>query len=272
MPKVTDDVLAKLHKVQVEILDEVVRVCEENDIKCFLAGGTLLGAVRHKGFIPWDDDIDICMLRDDYDKFISIANNKLSNKYFLQCYDTDDAAYFPFAKVRKNGTLFNEELVKDYKSNKGIYIDIFPLERINDPYSKKLRLDAMLIKNIWETHLYKVGAYPRIKDCRHPLISFLMNFKSKKGLEKWQMRLLKRQNIPNGKYVCCLIGAYDYKKDIYEYDKLFPLKKIEFEGKQYNCFKDNDYYLRNLYGDDYMQLPPVEKRVTHCPVEIDFGE
>lgn len=266
-----NEVLTRLHKIELEILDEVVKVCEENNIKYFLVGGTLLGAVRHKGFIPWDDDIDVGMLREDYDKFIKIAPEKLNKKYYLQCYETDDKSYFPFAKVRKNGTIFNEELIKDYNTHKGIYIDIFPLERINDPKSKKLELDAVLIKNIWETHLHKVGAHPKITDCRHPVISFIMNFKSKKGLENWQMKLVKKQNIPNGKYICCLVGAYDYRKDIYEYDKLFPLKKIEFEGKQYNCFKDYDHYLRKLYGDDYMELPPEEKRVTHNPVEINFG-
>ena len=268
---IKDEILKKLHLVELEILDEVVRVCEENGIQYFLTGGTLLGAVRHKGFIPWDDDIDICMLREDYDKFIKLANEKMSDKFILQCYETDDRTYFPFAKVRKNGTIFNEESVQNYEANKGIYIDIFPLERINNPKSKKLEIDAILIKNIWETLLHKVGAHPKISDCRHPFVSFFMNFKSKKSLEKWQMKILKKQNISEGKYVCCLVGAYDYRKDIFEYDRLFPLKKIEFEGKKYNCFKDADYYLKGLYGD-YMKLPPEDERVTHCPVDIDFGE
>lgn len=266
-----NETLKKIHNIQIQILDEVVRVCEENNIEYVLVGGTLLGAVRHKGFIPWDDDIDIAMLRKDYDKFIKIANDKLDSKYFLQCYSTDDHSYFPFAKVRRNGTVFNEELVKNYNSHKGIYIDIFPLERINNPKSKKLHLAASLIKNIWETHLHKVGTHKHISDCRHPVISFFMNFLSKKSLEKWQMNILRGQNVSDGKYICSLLGAYDYRKDIFEYDKLYPLKPISFEGKMYNGFKDNDYYLSGLYGN-YMELPPIDKRVTHSPVEVRFEE
>lgn len=264
-----NNVLNKLHETQIEILDEVVRVCEENNIEYMLVGGTLLGAVRHKGFIPWDDDIDIAMLREDYDKFLKIANEKLDKKFYMQCCENDETAYFPFAKVRMNDTLFNEQMVENYETHKGIYIDVFPFEKINNPKSKRLHLDAILIKNIWETILHKVGAHPKIRDCRHPFISVFMNFKSKKSLDKWLMKLLRKQNKDNGKYICALVGAYNYKKDIYEYDRLFPLKPILFEGKMYNGFKDNDYYLSNLYGD-YMKLPPKDKRVTHSPVEIKF--
>lgn len=98
--------LKELQKVLLDILKEVKRVCDENNIDYFIIAGTALGAVRHKGFIPWDDDIDIGMTRDNYEKFIKIANTKLSEEFFLQTMETEEETPFYFAKVRKNKTKF----------------------------------------------------------------------------------------------------------------------------------------------------------------------
>lgn len=267
--KISDDDLKKLHQVQVEILDEIARVCDELEIDYFLAGGTLLGAIRHNGFIPWDDDLDLIMLRKDYDLFLKKAPKFLNEKYTLQCYETDKKCYFPFAKVRKNNTIFEEAEIEKIDVNKGIFVDIFPAETIKNPNSKKMRIDAMLIKNIWETIFFKTKIYCSIKETRHPFITAVLNLFSLSYLKKKQIKLLKKQNTENGKYLSILVGAYDYRKDTYEKNKLLPSKKVIFEGKKYKAFADPDYYLRTLYGD-YMTLPPVEKRVNHAPKRIVF--
>ena len=267
--KIDDAVMKKLHAVQVEILNEIVRVCDVLNIDYYLIGGTLLGAVRHKGFIPWDDDVDLGMLRDDYDLFIAKAPSILSDKYDLQCYETDEKCYFPFVKIRKKNTIFNEEEIKDLDVNKGIFVDIFPMEVIDNPNSKKLRIDAMFIKNIWEVVLVKTGVYQSVKETRHHILSRFLNIFSLKWLKKWQMKLLKSQNKSDGKYISILVGAYNYRKDTYEKDKLIPPSFVWFENQKYKSFADYNYYLEHLYGD-YMKLPPKEKRVNHAPDEIVF--
>ena len=267
--KIDDDVMKKLHDVQIEILDEIVRVCDELGIDYYLIGGTLLGAIRHKGFIPWDDDVDLGMLREDYEVFISNAPSILDDKYDLQCYETDDKCYFPFVKIRKKNTIFNEDEIKDLDVNKGIFVDIFPMEVISNPNSKKLRVDAMLIKNIWEVVLLKTGVYKSAKGTRHPFLSKALSMFSLNYLKKWQMKLLRKQNSSKGNYVSILVGAYNYRKDTYKKSELIPTSKVLFEDKYYKSFANPDYYLKHLYGD-YMKLPPKEKRVNHAPEEIVF--
>ena len=95
-----------LHQVELSILDDFIKVCEDNDLTYFLIGGSLLGAVRHQGFIPWDDDIDVGMMRKDYDKFLEIAQDKLGDKYYVDYFPKDKKCYLPFAKIRLNGTVF----------------------------------------------------------------------------------------------------------------------------------------------------------------------
>src|SRR5690606_2891856 len=116
--------------VQLEILIEFDRICKKNNIKYQLFAGTLLGAVRHKGFIPWDDDIDVCLLRKDYNKFIQACKTDLDSRSFLQTYVTDKNCIIQFAKLRKNNTLFLESGISDCKTHHGIFIDIFPLDNV----------------------------------------------------------------------------------------------------------------------------------------------
>ena len=129
--------LRQLQLAELDILLEIDRVCTENNIKYFLDSGTALGAVRHKGFIPWDDDIDICMMRDDYEKFIRLAPEKLSQKYFLQTLKTDPGYNKLHAKVRKNGTVFKEDANLMRNMNHGLFVDIYPFDYL-PKHGKKL--------------------------------------------------------------------------------------------------------------------------------------
>ncbi len=119
--------IKEVQAIELEILLEVDRICREYEIPYFLDSGTLLGAVRHKGFIPWDDDIDIGMLRSDYERFLSIANRELGSEYFLQTYRTDGAPIM-FAKVRKKGTTFVEFRLRNIPMEHGLFIDVFPYD------------------------------------------------------------------------------------------------------------------------------------------------
>lgn len=133
------ETLKKVHETEVEVLREVIRVCEENDIPYFSVAGTTLGAVRHDGFIPWDDDIDIGMLRDDYERFLRIAPSKLKKGYTLQHFSVEKNAPAHFAKVRKDGTEFVEENMRHIKMHHGIFVDIFPHDFVPDDEAQMLR-------------------------------------------------------------------------------------------------------------------------------------
>ena len=262
-----DKTLKKLHTVQIEILDEFVRICNKHKLTYFLYGGTLLGAIRHKGFIPWDDDIDVSMPRKDYDKFIVIAQKELNSKYYLDCYETNKDYYLPFAKVKKNNTLFDEAECTNIEHHKGIYIDIFPLENVKDNH-KIRKIRALFIRSIVETMFYKLKIRP-LNKVRHPVIVFILSLLRKKSLMEWQKRLMTKNKNDKSLYVCGLSGSYAYEKELILREYLIPAKKVVFEGKEYMGMNNYDAYLSKVYGD-YMKLPPKEKRVNHMPLKISF--
>lgn len=137
------DTLRKVQLTLLEIAKEVKRVCDENDIKYYLDSGTLLGAVRHSGFIPWDDDFDIGMMREEYDRFCKIAPFALNSNYYLQTWENDEKYAVPFAKVRKKNTIYRENKANPNLNN-GFYVDIFPYD--NAPVS--LDSKVKLMKNL----------------------------------------------------------------------------------------------------------------------------
>ena len=259
--------LKKLHEVQVEILDEIDRICRENNIQYFLVGGTLLGAVRHKGFIPWDDDLDIAMVREDYEKFIKVCKKELDSKYYLDCAETNKDFNFSFAKIRKNNTLFEEPSLKHLDIHKGIYVDIFPMDVVGKNF-KLCFIKGFFIKNLVETVFYKRKIYD-IKKCRHPLFVKVFSVFSCNFIYKLEKFVAKFGNRKKNTHLVSYCGAYSLKKDYFERNVFFLAKLIEFEGKKYPGLNDNDRYLTSLYGN-YMELPPKEKRVNHSALDIDF--
>ena len=135
--KKVDSKLEQLHKTQLEILHVVDDVCREEDIRYSLYAGTLLGAVRHHGFIPWDDDIDICMARSEYDRFIDLWEEKAPAGYILQNKQNSPGVAFSFTKIRKDHTAFVETEWEIGRYHNGIYLDIFPIDRIPDGSLRK---------------------------------------------------------------------------------------------------------------------------------------
>ena len=133
----TNSKLRKVQLTELEILEKIDEICKKNNINYFLIGGTLLGDVRHKGFIPWDDDIDIGMLREDYEKFINVClkNGALGKDYYLHCNESDDDYFIPFIKVKKNNTTFAEKNIENINTHKGIFLDIFPYDNVPKPHS-----------------------------------------------------------------------------------------------------------------------------------------
>ena len=191
--------LDELHQIELEILTDFDKLCQENNLTYFLTGGTMLGAVRHKGFIPWDDDIDVGMPRKDYDKFIEIAPKILGEKYLLDCFEYNKKYYLPFAKIKKNNTIFDEGFYPDGFMHKGIYIDIIPFENV-DEINFDLRLRAVMVRNIVDTMFYKNG-FRKLKKTRRPWLVLLFSIFTKKRLMKIQKYFMTKNKNHDSKYI-----------------------------------------------------------------------
>ena len=264
------ETLKKLHKYLLELLDEFVRICDKNNLDYFLYGGTLLGAVRHKGFIPWDDDLDVAMLRKDYEKFLEIAPTELKDKFIIDNYHTNKNCYLNFTKIRNKKTLFVQNFQQNYDGEKGIWIDVFPLDGIN-----KLSIFQILriktVKYIRSIEHYKSNIF--LGNNKIKLKKFLAIFLKPiplTFLQHVQDKIMKGKNdCKETKYITSIASQYDYKKQTMKREVFLPIKKLEFEGKKYKVPNQYGYFLERIYGN-YMELPPKEKRVTHNPIKIRF--
>lgn len=265
------DIMMKMDEVwkaEQEILDVFHRVCTKNNLKYSLAYGTLLGAVRHGGFIPWDDDIDIMMPREDYEKLLQVWSREATDGYILQNYNTDDDYTNNFAKIRKNHTTFiqtEEEKTKSY--HKGIFIDIFPGDRVPNGKIKGLVQYMACAVNLLYSRGYTSGAGGIMGKAERLLLSVKSDTrkswrtKAESIIRGWN----KQSNTP---YIfACTIECC---KKYYPSDMFDEMSYITFQGKQYLAVKDVDTVLTIEYGD-YMQLPPEnERKWKHHPVLIDF--
>ncbi len=253
-----------LQKLGLDLFKAVIEVCEKLQLKYYLLGGTLLGAVRHKGFIPWDDDIDVGMPRKDYEIFIQKAQGLLPEHYFVQnCY-TEGKFSMAFCKIRNSNTTFIETSVKDFKINHGIFIDIFPLDyypqdrkKKKQFYKKKLWWDRIIRKKF--TWKYTIKA--KIKNMLLRLLTFpIAPNKAAKKLDKLFKEVSSSDMIAN------YCGAWG-EKEIVPKDWYGEGVQLEFEGLKVNAPAQYDKWLTQVYGD-YMQLPPEEKRVSHHYTEV----
>lgn len=230
-----------------EILKIVHTICIDNGIRYWLSSGTLLGAVRHGGFIPWDDDVDIEMLEKDYWKFLKVAKSQLPSGFVLQTHRTDSHYYAPYAKVRNEKIIIAEKDGQDlnYKY-RGIYIDVFYLK----PTYRFLAFISGILQNfiIFRASKLKVFSYFVsnflffiLNGLLYPIFSAISLFAPKTVLyQSLGSGFLKSRN----------------------YSDIFPLKTVEFEGFCFNAPCNVDGYLSNLYGD-YTKLPDLEHVEYH---------
>ncbi|MBR2411629.1 MAG: LicD family protein [Clostridia bacterium] len=252
--------IKELQKIELEILLEVDRICKKHNIRYFLVSGTLLGAIRHKGFIPWDDDIDISMPIEDYYKFCKICKKELSNVYFLQNFKTDTTGMW-FSKIRKNNTTAIETNHETKLHHQGIWIDIFPLIGVknNKTWIDKLNKKAALAKKILNK---KIGL---MEDTENKLLYKAVNKLLPLKLCKLVAGILFKSCFKStNKYThCYYLWASPRITARFKTDLFDEITTVEFEGYMLPVPKKWDEYLTVVYGD-YMTPPPPEKRNGGC--------
>jgi lipopolysaccharide cholinephosphotransferase len=241
--------LRKAQLIMLDMLVEFDKICQKYNLKYWLDSGTLLGAIRHQGFIPWDDDIDISMPIEDYNKFISIAQDELSTDIFLQSTQTDNKFPFDYIKLRSNRAKIVEfhEKDRDIEYHQGVFIDIFPMLTIpNGSFYKEFYDNIFkLIRSTSAIGLHTPNGIDK-PNIRHKL-----------------EEALKLMHLENGEKVI-YGGEMPDISAWFDYNKVFPLQKIEFEGLEFYAPNNPYHYLENLYTFNYMELPPLNKRATHA--------
>lgn len=260
--------IKQVWQVEQEILDVIHEVCTKHNLRYTLAYGTLLGAVRHRGFIPWDDDIDLIMPRDDYEKLLSIWNSCAPEGYILQNIRTNPDYTNTFSKVRKNHTTFLQDEAETAKLyHKGIFVDIFPADHVAD---KKLSNTAQYIAcavNLLFTRGYKSGSGGIIGIFESILLALPKRIRP--TVRKWSENIIRKWNN-NDQLQWFVPSTIEFARHYYPANLFDNMKTIGFCEKNYSCVSDPDSFLRADYGD-YMQLPPEGERVwKHHPIIIDF--
>ena len=258
----------KLKQLQIDMLKEFIRICENENLQWFVVGGTALGTVRHKGFIPWDDDIDVAMPREDYDKFMAVAQSYLPNHLFLQNINTDKEYIMNFAKIRDSRTTFVESSIASLKINHGVYIDVFCLDGFpNSKFSQKTFLfkDYILklrIGNLFRKNLKVNRSFPK------KIVDFILSifYPDYKKTSYIREKLLKKYSYKEYDFIANYCGAWG-KKEIMPKSIFGEGVKGTFEGLDVVLPEKTDEYLTHVYGN-YMELPPIEKRVAHHYCDI----
>lgn len=260
-----DTKVKQIRNAEIEILDYVVEICEKNNIEYYLDFGTLLGAIRHEGFIPWDDDIDIAMPRKDYEKFLKICQDIKSPMFFLQTYRTDKEYYQNFAKMRNSNTTFIEKNMKHLNFNHGIYIDIFPIDSFPEKsLLQYLKLAVVVSINKMCTLTKNPYAFMPYKIAK--IIHLLFKPIKVTAYNGIIDKILR--NNKQSKYLYSLENGFDFKK-IIQTAVLREKTMHKFEMKEYKIPKNYDDYLKILYGN-YMQLPPENERVSpHLAIAVE---
>ncbi|MFR5692782.1 MAG: phosphorylcholine transferase LicD [Lachnospiraceae bacterium] len=274
------ETLKRIQKVQLEILEAFIGVCEKYELSYFMLGGTGIGVVRHQGFIPWDDDIDVAMPRTDYDKFLSVVDKEIGEKYKIMTPLIDKNYACNVTHLQKKGTKFVPYVSRKMKCDLCIDIDIFPLDNMPDDKKKRkkqLKKTWFLNKLIFlcgtpQPIIPLTGIKKHVASviCAGTHYVLKLFHISPRYLYKCLLKECKKYNGEQTKYM----NAFEVTMSHHAYiskEELFPLQKMPFENLMVNMPKEYDVYLRRLFGD-YMKIPPVEKRVNHCPYILEFGE
>lgn len=261
--------LQELHLIQKEILKEIDSVCKKNNLKYSLYAGTLLGAVRHKGFIPWDDDLDICMSREDYEKFLEVWKDEEHPELLIQNKENSKGFTQSFSKIRKNHTTFWQRGEPNNKYHLGIFVDIFPIDRIPNGFLKRkiFQLECILYQVYTREYVPIFGT--KLEKLIISFLLFILPQQYRSYVRKKLLSRIKKWNADRSLHTIAIEVIRNIKRPL-PVQLLDEYIYMEFEGEKFMCFKMWDEYLHLAYCN-YMRLPDEKERVwKHQPVVLDF--
>ncbi len=275
------EVLEKLQKIELSILKDFAELCEKHNIDYFGCGGTAIGAARHGGFIPWDDDIDIGLTRENYDKFLKIADKEFEGKYRILNAETDKNYALMSTRLVKIGTKFQEECFKKSKCDFGIFLDMYCFDNVPDD-EKLMKKQAfwawiwgklLVMSEVSHPTLYMFG----LKKAVVSTVAFIGHYCLKiiPGSKRF---FYKKAKAATTKYIGQDTKRIAYLFDPSRYtsmllkDDIVPTCKMQYSGLEIRFPGKMDSYLRKRYGDDYMTPPPEDKRHNHPPYILSFGD
>lgn len=280
---IEDSDIAKLHSIYLSFLKDLDPFLTQNNLSYALGGGSMLGAIRHKGFIPWDDDLDITMTREDFDKFAKIADTFMPDKYYLR--KPGDKGYlFQWPKIFIKNTAF-EELLSSEDSPRELFVDIFIVEDVPDKnISRKIRG--------YRSSLYLLACSAvRVRKCKPKMSKYTGNapevnkeinkrafagfFFSFRSIEKWCKaadEFFAGYRDDTSKDIVIPSGALHFWGEIYPREILTLTRRVPFEDIEVNVPLYAEKYLAQRYGKDYMQIPPKHARAKHALISFDTGD
>lgn len=275
---ISEQELVNLHKVLLIILDDLIKVCRENNLKFILIGGSAIGAFRHKGFIPWDDDIDIAMPRKDFEKLYEVLIKKYKDKYSILHPQSRDNFGRILPKIRLKNTEYRTILESDLVDC-GVFIDVYIIENIPDSQFIKLfhGLGSLffgfalscrrMAKGYGVFKKYKKSLSLRIKAC----IGIFMSFASLETWARWTDHWYSLCKNENTEYVGVPSDDFHYFGEIYRRDEFCQYEEVDFEGRVCLVPKNYKPYLSRRYGD-YMVMPDPNNHDRNCYLAYDLGE
>lgn len=260
--------MREVQMASLEVLKVIAEICEKENIAYFFYGGTLIGAIRHKGFIPWDDDIDISMPRPDYERFCKYCEEHKEELKPFRMLNLDTCEGYPFMIGRMSDDRYMLDVVNEKPFGLGVFVDIYPLDGLGNDFDaaykqmSKLRKYPRLmylstrkyyhfgITKGWKKRIMKIGAFVYAK---------LMG---KNYFVKKINSMVDFNSYENSRYVGCAVWGAGDKVYVFDKEKMGKLGWVDFEGAKYRSYEGWDYLLKEWFGD-YMQLPPEEDRVPH---------
>ena len=262
---------AEIKSIEFALLEKITKLIEELGLRYFLCGGTLLGAVRHQGFIPWDDDIDICMPRKDYETFFQYCEeNDIGFDVFW--WKSQKVKYFlPFGKICDRNTTVVDDFKRKSDTSTGVWVDIFPLDFFDDKETgrkaiKKIRFcKAMLTASNWGKY-HKSLTHPFWYEPPRFFFYIASRFVNRKKLLKKMEKTISKLSCGHGNGAGCVFGSYG-SREIVSANAFANGISLPFEEKQFQCPEGYDEYLSSLYGD-YMTPPTHKHRVSRHGVIV----
>lgn len=251
-----------VQEVLLNMLIDIDKICRDNHIDYILEGGTALGAVRHGGFIPWDDDLDIAMMRDDYNRFVKVLEKSLPDEYVFHCFEKNKKynVTIPAMKIRKKNTYIKEKnnlLPNKCKDSDGLFIDIFILDHVS-----KCKVVDVLFRIVNTILMFIINIFENIKINPIPLKYLYI------GIAKFYGWINKRSKYIGLDLTWTFINPF--KAQIFKYSDVYPVKDIKFENRKFLMANNPNEFLKTDIGVDFMTLPPEEKRVPKHTADVNL--